>query len=187
MPLRFALSSGLLSTGGSLPRCHPLTHADDRVVAPIGDVEIRAVIQGRVARPFDAIKVPPNWCRSTGKFNEGELMRLTDFRPKTWFGSRYNLVIGATRCNPVPTRPGRGVRRARSHSASVNSRRRPRRPRRQVYPSDRPSRRPAGISAVGAARHGPAALSAVGGHCLGIDKGSHERYPRLFSPVNVCF
>jgi hypothetical protein len=25
--------------------------------------------------------------RSTGKFNEGDLMRRTDFRPKTWFGA----------------------------------------------------------------------------------------------------
>ncbi len=37
-----------------------LTHADYRVVASIGNVEIRAVIQGGVARPVEAIRVPLN-------------------------------------------------------------------------------------------------------------------------------
>ena len=62
MPLRFALFSGPLSSSDAADRYHAavLTHADDRVVASIGDVEIRAVIQGRVARPGDAIHVSLN-------------------------------------------------------------------------------------------------------------------------------
>jgi len=37
-----------------------LTHADDRVVAAISNIEIRAVIQGRIARPVDASSVSLN-------------------------------------------------------------------------------------------------------------------------------
>ena len=35
-----------------------LLHANDRVIALIGDIEIRALIQGRVARPVDVVHVP---------------------------------------------------------------------------------------------------------------------------------
>ena len=42
MPLRLALSSGLFSTSDAADRYHAavLMHADDRVVAAIGNVEV---------------------------------------------------------------------------------------------------------------------------------------------------
>ena len=57
-----------------------LMHADDRVVASIGDVEIRAVIQGRVARPVDVIHVPLNGRKIDRQFQR----RRADASNRAW-------------------------------------------------------------------------------------------------------
>ena len=63
MPLRLASSSSRrCRRRDAADRHHAavLTHADDCVVASIGDVEVRALIERCVARPVDVVGVPLN-------------------------------------------------------------------------------------------------------------------------------
>ena len=72
MPLRLASPAPAVVDADVADRYHAavLTHADDRVVASIGNVEVRALIEGCVARPIDVVRVSLN-----GRKIDGQIQR----------------------------------------------------------------------------------------------------------------